>query len=115
MSVTIYNPVLDTWITGTPLPAPRANMVVGVINGRLRVASGSAADGTHDTSVLVYDPIADKWHPAPAEPTARYNAAAAVIGSKLFVAGGNTDSGPYTSTAEVFTPARPDAVDAPRL
>lgn len=106
-SVEIYDPVLNTWSAGTRMRTARANMVVGVIGGKLCVASGNIADGSHDSSVVVYDPITDRWRPAAAEPTARSNAAAAVIGIRLFVAGGNSDSGADTSTAEVFTPGRP--------
>ena len=112
--VKIYDPVLNTWSKGTRMPTARANMVVGVINGKLCVASGNIADGSYDPSVVVYDPIRDKWSSAAAEPTARSNAFAAVLGNNLFVAGGNTDTGAYTSAAEVFTP-RPGAVDAPRF
>jgi len=103
-AVQVYDPVLNTWSAGTPLPAPRANMVVGVIKGKLLVASGTAADGTGDPSVLIYDPVTDKWHAAADEPTPRARPAAAVLGNMVFVAGGNTDGGPYTTAVEVFTP-----------
>ncbi len=113
-SVEIYDPVLNTWSIGTRMPTARANMVVGIINGRLCVASGNIADGSHDSSVVVYDPITDRWSSAAAEPTARSNAAAAVVGIRLFVAGGNTDTGPYTTAAEVFTPGRIGAAGTAR-
>jgi len=100
-AVQIYDPVLNTWITGTPMPTARANMVIGVINGKLCVTSGNVADGTKDGSMVVYDSSTDSWSTGPAEPTPRANAAAAVLGNKLFVAGGNTDTS-STSTAEAF-------------
>jgi N-acetylneuraminic acid mutarotase len=103
-AVQIYDPVLNTWSMGTPMPTARANMVVGVINGKLVVASGTAADATGDPSVLIYNPITDKWYAAANEPTPRARPAAVVVGDKLFVAGGNTDAGPYTTAAEFFTP-----------
>ena len=112
-SVEIYDPVLNTWSLGTRMPTARASMVVGIINGKLCVASGNIADGSHDPSVVVYDPITDRWWPAAAEPTARSNAAAAVIGIRLFVAGGSSDTGLDASTAEFFTPTQPRDIDAP--
>jgi N-acetylneuraminic acid mutarotase len=112
-AVQIYDPVLNTWSMGTPLPAPRANMVVGVIKGKLCVASGTTAESIGDPSVQIYNPITDKWNAAADEPTPRAKPAAAVVGNMLFVAGGNTDGGPSTSAAEVFTPPPPSATDAP--
>jgi len=112
--VQIYDPVLNTWSTGTPLPAPRAGMVVGILSGKLCVASGTAADNTRDPSVLIYDPITDKWHAVANESTPRSNPAAAVVGNMLFVAGGNTDTGLYTTAAEVYTPPRPSTGDHSR-
>jgi len=103
-AVQIYDPVLNTWSTGTPMPTARANMVVGVISGKLCVTSGNVADGSKDGSMVVYDSTTDSWSTAPAEPTGRANAAAVVLGNKLFVAGGNTDNTTGTSTAEAFSP-----------
>ena len=101
-AVQIYDPASNTWSTGTPMPTVRANMVVGVINGKLYVTSGNVADGSRDGSMVVYDSTTNSWSTAPAEPTARSNVAAAVLGNKLFVAGGNTDTA-GSSTAEAFT------------
>ena len=103
-SVHVYDPVSNTWSAGTPMPTPRASMVVGVIAGKLYITGGSS-DGT-DNPVMVYDPITDSWSSAAAEPTRRANAAAAVVDVTLFVAGGTDNStGHQTSTAEAFTPA----------
>lgn len=111
--VQVYDPVVNAWSLVTRMPTPRANMVVGVINGRLCVTSGNLSDGSRDPSVRIYNPITDRWSSAAAEPTPRSNAAAAVVGIRLFVAGGNTDTGPYTTAAEVFTPARAGDSGAP--
>ena len=104
-SVQIYDPVLNAWITGTPMPTARASMAVGVINGKLYIVGGVDSNGSTESSVVVYDPITDKWSTATDEPTPRAVPAAAVVDDQLFVAGGNTDSTSGTSTAEVLTPA----------
>ena len=70
-SVQIYDPVLNTWSTGTPMPTPRAVMVVGVINGKIYIAGGNNSSGNTDSSVVVYDPITDSWSAAADEPTPR--------------------------------------------
>jgi len=75
-SVEIYDPVLNTWSIGTRMPTARANMVVGIINGKLCVASGDTPDGGHDASAVVYDSITDRWYPAADEPAGRSKAAA---------------------------------------
>ena len=104
-SVQIYDPVLDTWSLGTPMPTARASMAVGVIDGKLYIVGGVDSNGSTESSVVVYDPITDKWSTATDEPTPRAVSAAAVVDDQLFVAGGNTDSTSGTSTAEVLTPA----------
>jgi len=103
-SVQIYDPVLNTWSLGTPMPAPRAGMAVGILNGKAYMIGGVDSNNSNLSSVSIYDPATDSWSAAADEPTARAYPAAAVVGCKLYVAGGNLSGGPYTSTAESYTP-----------
>ncbi len=103
-SVQIYDPVSNTWALGTAMPAPRASMAVGVLNGKAYVIGGVDSNSSYQNSVLVYDPVTDSWSTSVDEPTGRADPAVAAIGCKLFVAGGNTNGGPYTTTAESYTP-----------
>ena len=64
-SVEIFDPVTDTWSSGTPIPGP----------GRIRLAAVTAADGRiflfHSSSrqVLVYDPARSAWTTGPSIPS----------------------------------------------
>jgi N-acetylneuraminic acid mutarotase len=102
-NVFIYDPASDTWISGAPMPSPRAGAQGGVINGRLFITGGDNVNGTNNP-VVVYDPLANTWSSAVADPLLHPAAAAAVVNGELFVAGGIV-SGNTISTAEAFTPS----------
>lgn len=82
-----------TWTAEAPMPTPRFGPGVGVINGKLYVASGCCmSDNVTRFSVLeVYDPSANVWSAKAPIPIAIYDGASGVINGKLYVAGGGND------------------------
>jgi N-acetylneuraminic acid mutarotase len=76
------------WTTRAPLPTPRQEVAVAVLDGRVWVIGGFGAEAEPTATVEIYDPRADRWSAAPALPAAVHHAAAAVVDGRLFVVGG---------------------------
>ncbi len=87
--VQIYDPVLDTWTTGTDMPWNGSSCSSAVINGLIYVAGGIVDNLFTTDQVAAYDPVMDSWS-APLAPMidARNHAAAGTDGSMLYVLGG---------------------------
>ena len=59
--VEIYNPVTDTWATGSPMPTAVAQYASAVLDGKIYIISG-VASGTIKTNLTqIYNPETDKW------------------------------------------------------
>jgi N-acetylneuraminic acid mutarotase len=95
--VYVYDPTVDRWRAGVPLPNARAEGVVAAIQGhvyyiggRVRVSASASHFNDHaDTSLVeVFDPRAGRWTRLKDAPTARNSAASAVIGGRIYVVGG---------------------------
>lgn len=93
----VYTPADDRWTPGTDMPAPRAEGVAAVVNGRIywiggRVPSTPSAAHFNDHQDSdrneMFDPATRRWSSRAPAPTARNSAAAAVIGGKIYVVGG---------------------------
>ncbi|MBT0160806.1 PKD domain-containing protein [Candidatus Bathyarchaeota archaeon A05DMB-2] len=104
--VEIYNIDEDMWIAGTPLPAPRLDGAVQVIDSKLYVIGGNSHGGGGAVStVWEYDPILDVWASKSSMPTGRRSLASAVVDGKIYAISG-VDTGNMISTAvEVYDPA----------
>ena len=101
-TVYIYDPVGDSWTTGTgttlpPFPA------TAVMNGVLYWIGGEGNAGMVDT-VFAYDAAGDSWSPKAAMGVARGAPAAAAIRGKIYVAGGLQDATTPLDTAQVYDP-----------
>jgi non-specific serine/threonine protein kinase len=104
-----YDPTIDTWSPGPPLPVPlhHAMMVsyqntVWVIGGF--EPQGSQVSGVASARVLYLDQPQNQWIDGPELHHARAAGAAAVVGDKIVVVGGRTagnSAAPVTPT-EVF-------------
>lgn len=81
---------------------PRADMVVGVINGTLYLAGGN--NGSQLSTVEAYNPGTNTWSTAASLPTARTAAKGTVSNGVLYVIGGYTGVSTAVGTVEAYTP-----------
>lgn len=118
----VYDPARNSWTEGVDMPAPRAEGVAAVVDGRIywiggRVPAtpGAAHFAGHRDSTLneMFDPATRTWSRRAPAPTARNSAAAAVIDGKIYVVGGRRFDGMTDGVArqtnfsnlEVYDPA----------
>lgn len=97
------------WTAKAPLPEPRANLAVAVLDGKIYAVGGERA-GAPVATASVYDPTADAWSALPPLPESRTELAAAGAGGKLYVLGGTSVAGkatarPGLATVSVYDPA----------
>lgn len=85
--VSIYDPVLDQWTDGPPLPAARDHACGGVIGGKLYVAGGRQVSIT-STAATLFELDGATWAGRMSMPTARGGTACGVVAGKLIVVGG---------------------------
>ena len=95
---TYYAPVsndgsLGSWITGTPLPAPRSQMEAVVSNGYIYVVGGNSTNGISPQSSVFYaklneDGSIGAWQSANALPVARRFLGSVVANGYLYATGG---------------------------
>lgn len=105
--VEVYNPVTDSWSTGTPMPTARQRAAGTAISGKIYIVGGNIPGLFPALSTLeVYDPATDTWDTSRAPmPTARFAAGAAALDGLLYVVGGELCGGcAVTGTLEVYDP-----------
>ncbi len=76
-----------TWTFKAPLPAPRAEVAVVALDGKLH-ALGGAVGGTAGPYHDVYDPATDRWQPGTPLPAGRDHLGVAAAGGKIYAFGG---------------------------
>ena len=96
--VEIYDPASNSWTTGTSLPAPRSQPMMGTVNGKLYVAGGSDAGGAL-TNGLVFDPGSNTWTTIAPPPMSGYGSV--VLGGKLY----GVSVGPSQNQLQAYNPA----------
>ena len=79
-----------TWTFLAPLPAPRQEVAVAALDGRVFVIGGFGEGGEPMASVDVYDPATNEWESRAPLPAPTHHAAAAVAAGRLYVIGGYT-------------------------
>lgn len=103
----IYDPYLDRWSAGPPVPIPGGgdHCNVAAAQGRLYVA-GAIRIGTSfaDGNTYEYDPSSSQWTTVGRMGEPRGSSGVAVIAGRIYVAGGLIGSRPV-STLESFDPA----------
>lgn len=60
-AVRIYDVQRDTWGYGSPKPTAAANIGAALLDGRIFVPGGLAADGSLLDILEIYDPAQDRW------------------------------------------------------
>src|SRR5205809_355238 len=98
-----------TWMALAPLPAPRQEIAVAALEGRVFAIGGFNDSGEPVASVDVYDPAANEWQSRAPLPVATHHAAAAVAAGRLYVIGGYTGGRlrwMTSSTVYEYDPAR---------
>jgi hypothetical protein len=94
-STQFYDPTIDAWEAGPPLPEPVHHAALVTYRGQLVLIGGflgRAGDPLAVTSaqVLFFDEKAGRWVQGPSLRHERGAAAAAVVGDQIVVAGGRT-------------------------
>jgi hypothetical protein len=108
-TVQAYNPATGTWSTKAPMPAPRADMAVAVVDGILYAIGGwvvpPPGDGpcayTSVGTVEAYNPVTDTWTARASMPTARALLGAGTVNGIVYAMGGQV-TGPTPDEATLF-------------
>ena len=88
--VEIYDPVSDSWETGTSLSMIRYSPAVWVSAGRIYSGGGSDQTGTIDDSIELFDPLTNQWNIIGDLPQPVRRAASVVLDGKVYVIAGET-------------------------
>jgi len=109
--VEIYDPVIDTWTFGSPIPTAVAGYASAVLDGKIYIISGVAGDSTYTNLTQIYNPKKDEWSFGPHIPMSVTAAAAgATTGIKaakaIYVIGGSNATYPLSGqfTNQVYFP-----------
>ena len=85
-----YNPLVDKWTEGKPMPTARGAMTANFIYQMLYVVGGVTSSSKIVNVNEAYDPTSNECTSKSSTPTARHHAASAVVDNQLFVIGGTT-------------------------
>lgn len=103
--VEIYDVSQDLWAIGTPLPAPRLDGAVQVVDDKLYVIGGNSHGGGGAVpTVWEYDPILNVWTPKTPMPTGRRSLASAVVNGKIYTISGVDTENMLSNTVEMYDP-----------
>ena len=84
----IYDPDLNSWSEGAPLPTARQAVAVAAIGGRIYAIGGSDINWDYGGTVEVYDVKKNTWETKAELPDRCFPAGIAVIDEKIFVISG---------------------------
>ena len=99
-----YDPAIDTWKTGIPLPVPLSHEMAVTYRGEIVVLGGWEAQGSNLAAVSsnkVYAQRGGGWVELPPMLSPHVAGGAVVIGDQIVVSGGQAD-GKLVPTTEVF-------------
>lgn len=87
-TTSIYDPVANTWTTGSNMPRARGQGVAEAIDGKIYVTAGGNSFPGTISATDVYDPATNTWSTAASIPAAVRSAGSAVVKNKLYVISG---------------------------
>lgn len=103
----IYDPVLNTWTSGTSMTTTRGDFGSAVLNGKLYVVGGVVSSDTSSAiaTLEIYDPVTNMWSTGAHALLARRGPTATALNGKIYLIGGQDPGGnPYTDTVQVYDP-----------
>jgi DNA-binding CsgD family transcriptional regulator/N-acetylneuraminic acid mutarotase len=107
----IFDPRLDTWTDGAPMPAARCAYALAALDGKLYLFGGW--DGQHEVAdTYIYDPEANSWEVGFPLSQPRQLASAVVINAGIAVLGG-WQAGTPLDLHEVYYPNRNNSAADP--
>lgn len=86
-TVQIFDTAIGGWITGAPMPTPRATISAAVVDG-LIFTVGGAEDDSASKALEIYDPSIDSWWVGADMSIGRDWFATAAIDGKIYALGG---------------------------
>jgi len=98
-TVYAYDPTMDSWTEGAPMPTARGALSVTEHEGKL-YAIGGYDRKTNNAQVEVYDPVRNAWSTAMPLPTPRDHLATATVAGKIYAIGGRVN-GDYSQNLPV--------------
>ena len=94
-------PIYGRWFTRGPLPTPRQEMPLALLDGKVYVPGGFNRNGNGVPIVEVFEPAANRWSTLADLPAALNHLAIAALNGKLYVVGGYTGSS-FSSQGRVY-------------
>jgi subtilisin family serine protease len=92
------------WQPRVPLPSPRRDLALGIMNGIIYAVGGVGTSGAV-AGVTAYDPTAARWTAKAPLPAARQAGnGAVVVGGRLYAAGGYNASNTLTNSVYAYNP-----------
>ena len=98
----IYNPTIDAWSKGSPLPEARCRYSLVAVEGKLYLFGGWDGNEYKDDT-YVYDPVEDLWTELTPMATPRAWTGGAFSGSRIYIFGGVNADG-ISDQIAIFTP-----------
>jgi len=95
----------DCWTAQAPLPTPRYDYGVAVVNGVVYAVGGFDQNFNFVGQVEVYDPGTDAWTTKASMPTARVGLRVATVNGILYAVGGSSSPGVQSGVVEAYDPS----------
>jgi N-acetylneuraminic acid mutarotase len=119
--VQIFDPEINSWIQGPPLPNAMYGMAACTTSGlmaaeRIYVIGGYGNNGAPNVNwTQIYNPKTRNWSIGVSMPTTRGGLSLVNVNDSLYAMGGADSSGNFLTTNEKYTPANYGLVPSPSL